>query len=531
MTINTKNYFKVTEGIDWSKMPDDLRQSHEELIAEASQDDWQQYKDDAVIKRVVDLYFDVLGQELKTTRTSEAKKGKSTGKTKASTQRKPRAKKTSGEHKPAKSVKAAKVKTGKAVEHIENDIRFIQRYVAMHGKIKKREQILALLHGLQKAIVERRITKDSPYAAEIKVMEQSLKDCVDAMGASIEITIAQDKLERYQQIAASEHVSDSVGILKAYISLNGKSGVKEKAEKLLAKIEKALEDGQVKDTDRHYQAVLDAQKSLNAYLNHDKPAMHISQFELNGLAGIGTIKRPGRPPGKKKALPVSGGIDRYDLLEIHMRAKRQMHSNGLGSVVELPPVVSRTSTAPVYSGSQIMNMHFDTIGLQGRFRALLGDPSPGFRAMIFGKPKQGKSTVAIMFAKELAKLGKVKYCALEEGISPTLKDKIARMGAGVPNLDFSNEVGDVSGYKFVFIDSVSEAKMNADQVKQLCREYPKVCFILVFHATKGGDFRGGQQFAHDVDIIMRVDAGVVYVQGRFAPPAEMDMNEVIKKAA
>lgn len=46
----------------------------------------------------------------------------------------------------------------------------------------------------------------------------------------------------------------------------------------------------------------------------------------------------------------------------------------------------------------------------------------------------------------------------------------------------------------------------------------------MFHATKDGKFRGGQTFAHDVDVLMRVEDGVVYANGRYASPSEMKLG-------
>jgi KaiC/GvpD/RAD55 family RecA-like ATPase len=47
------------------------------------------------------------------------------------------------------------------------------------------------------------------------------------------------------------------------------------------------------------------------------------------------------------------------------------------------------------SSQELMRMDFETIGLKGKFRELIGDPSVGFTAMVFGQPKSGKSTFMI----------------------------------------------------------------------------------------------------------------------------------------
>lgn len=168
-------------------------------------------------------------------------------------------------------------------------------------------------------------------------------------------------------------------------------------------------------------------------------------------------------------------------------------------------------------------MKFQIIGLTGKYGKLIGDPEPAFSAMIFGKPKEGKSTVGIDFAKELTKLGRVLYCAYEEGNGGTFQDKVNRNHANVPGLDFSNKLPkSLAAYKFVFIDSVSDAGLDEVAFKALIRSNkPNTSIIGIFHATKEGKFRGGQTFAHDVDVLMRVESGVVYATGRYAAPGEM----------
>ena len=74
-------------------------------------------------------------------------------------------------------------------------------------------------------------------------------------------------------------------------------------------------------------------------------------------------------------------------------------------------------------------MQFDTIGLKGKYKDLIGDPSVGFSCMVYGKPKSGKSTMSIDFAHHIAvHHGKVLYAVIEEGLwiyyegeAPTLK--------------------------------------------------------------------------------------------------------------
>jgi predicted ATP-dependent serine protease len=162
-------------------------------------------------------------------------------------------------------------------------------------------------------------------------------------------------------------------------------------------------------------------------------------------------------------------------------------------------------------------MQFETIGLQGKFRELIGDPSVGFTAMVYGLPKSGKSTLCIDFARHLAEHhGKVLYVAIEEGFGYTLKEKFERLNAIHPNLIIAEKLpDDLTGFQFVFIDSVSKAGLTTDSLTLLRKQNPKTAFIFIFHTTKEGNFRGQQAFAHDVDVIIEVENGVAKANGRF----------------
>jgi predicted ATP-dependent serine protease len=165
----------------------------------------------------------------------------------------------------------------------------------------------------------------------------------------------------------------------------------------------------------------------------------------------------------------------------------------------------------------LASMQFETIGLQGKYHELIGDPSVGFSAMVYGLPKSGKSTLCIDFARHLAeKHGKVLYVAIEEGFGFTLKEKFERLNAIHPNLVIAEKLPeDLSPFQFVFIDSVTKAGLTTDDLTLLRKENPKTAFIYIFHTTKEGNFRGKQGFAHDVDIIINVVDGFAKANGRY----------------
>lgn len=526
--LTTKNYFSETANINWDELPEALAKGNK-LVQGASAENWAAYHSNENIKRVVDAYFikleEYLGKNNVVTpekKLPEASKKKVAKKeTKVTTPKTAQAKTLNYkglkvEIRPASktskrymvwdiskgqpfsndrfdSVNEAKrfitenemdlVKivepetkkeyVTKEVEHIDSDVQFIKRYVAMHEKVKTQMQVLSLLHSLQKAIVERRITKDSEYTKEINHMQSQLIKCYEMMGESVEIKIDPKSLKRYLAIANSEEVFESTKFIKAFISLNGKKGVKDKAQKLYDKMKKAVKSGKLQPTDKYAKKLNEAYLILKEYLESNKEMLSISKAELNG----------------------------FDIF-----TKDELFGE------------EKTKEVQVISSQELLKMEFETIGLQGKYRELIGDPSVGFMAMVYGLPKSGKSTMCLDFAKHLAEHhGKVLFCPIEEGYGYTLQEKIDRLGASHPNLFIAEQVPeDLSEFDFVFIDSVSKAGMEISDITALHKKFPRTAFIFIYHSTKEGKFRGGNEHAHEVDVIIEVVNGQASARGRFS---------------
>ena len=74
---------------------------------------------------------------------------------------------------------------------------------------------------------------------------------------------------------------------------------------------------------------------------------------------------------------------------------------------------------------------------------------------------------------------------------------------------------DLSEFDFVFIDSVSKAGMEISDITALHKKFPRTAFIFIYHSTKEGKFRGGNEHAHEVDVIIEVVNGEASAVGRF----------------
>ncbi|WP_296687403.1 AAA family ATPase [Flavobacterium sp.] len=484
--LNTNNYFSKAASINWDSLPEALTKGHK-LVEGASQNNWAAYNSNENIKRVVDAYFQKLTEYLGKNPSSVVATSKSLPTKTVKSSPKPAAAKPATRYMPPKKAAVEKEQyDSEDVELIDTDVQFIKRYAAMHGKVKSQAQILTLLHSLQKAIIERRIGKDSPYAKEIDMMQKQLISCYEKMGDMAEIKIDSKNLKRYLEIAHSQEGMFSVALLKSYIALNGKKDVKDRSQRLFNRIKKAVEQGKITKSDKYADKLNEAYQTLKNYIDGDSAMLNINKAQLNGLMGI-------------------LGENLF-----HQKKSLSGYDDDNGMIV---------------SSGELLAMDFQTIGLQGRYKELIGDPSVGFTAMVYGLPKSGKSTMCLDFANYLAaNHGKVLYCAIEEGFGYTLKEKIERLKAHHSNLYITDRVPEnLNDFNFVFIDSVSKAGMDVNDIDALRKMHPEVSFIFIYHTTKEGKFKGVNEHAHEVDVIVQVEKGKATSTGRFNAGGVMEI--------
>ena len=276
--ITVKNYKTETKGIDWAKMPEALQSGHKNFNIMA-----QHYDSNQKIKSVIDLYLQklnaVAGKQRKPTKKS-SKAPASKPKAKTTRTRKKAAPKT-----PKKST-APRKNNSTPVERIPDDIRFIKRYVLLNGKVKTKHQILLFISGLQKAILEKRIRKNTANASAIRNIQEQLIKLYNNMPEQVKVEIDEKTIARYLKITSSQNVMLSITYIKRFISLHGKTGVKEKAERLIKQLQKAVKSEKLTVKDPYKEKLEMIFKSLVKYVDGDTPTPEISNTALNGLRGM-----------------------------------------------------------------------------------------------------------------------------------------------------------------------------------------------------------------------------------------------------
>lgn len=492
--IATNNYFNHVNTIDFSALPEAFTKGHEFLIkATNNGESWTSYQSSDTVKKTIDIYLARLNEFVnkdKKLQKDQQKKEKQRQTNKEIMQeamRKQRLLPGDEKQEKKKSPKAKREadpgNEPMKVERITEELRFIKRFVNLNGKTKTKEEILRFINSLQKSILEKRIRKTSPYAGQIKSVQDKLIEVYNNMKTKIRIELKPETFESLKKLTKEEKVRASVNFIKNYISLNGKTGMKKKADNLLKRITRMVDKKKIPADDPYMDELIQITKNIEAFL--DDPSMKmlaIEKNELNGLEGI-----------------------------------LGCTCQNLNGVDEIPEVMNSMDFA---------DLEFDTIGLKGKWLDLIGDPSSNFTAMVFGKPKMGKSYLCIDFAGYLARNhGKVLYVAKEEGLDYTLQQKLNDKNVKHPNLYVASVLPDnLSIYHFIFLDSVNKLGLNPDDLNRLKAMNPTKSFVFIFQTTKDGNFRGANAFQHDVDVVIEVpEMGKAVQMGRFNQGGEIQI--------
>ena len=65
--------------------------------------------------------------------------------------------------------------------------------------------------------------------------------------------------------------------------------------------------------------------------------------------------------------------------------------------------------------------------------------------------------------------------------------------------------------------------MDVNAIDQLRIMHPDTSFIFIYHTTKEGNFKGVNEHAHEVDVIVQVDEGKATSTGRFNAVGSMEI--------
>ena len=191
-----------------------------------------------------------------------------------------------------------------------------------------------------------------------------------------------------------------------------------------------------------------------------------------------------------------------------------------------------------YSVKNVMSASFRTVGTEGRWRECIGNPEFGGSWLVYGPPKNGKTSFAMMLARYLAETRRVAYDSVEEGKSRTIQLALERTGmmdcGGRFVLLDKESVDDLKerldkhkSPDVVVIDSVQFMEMKFSEYKELKARYPHKLFVYVSHVQ--GNLPEGhvaRRIWRDANVAWRVEGFRAFPVSRYGGGTTIDIDRV-----
>ena len=504
MKITTKNYFSAIKKIGEENLPAVLLQSHELISTKTNEGkDWALYKSDAGLKRMIDLAFEKLEEFMERDKEGLAGiKGKL-----------------------------------KNPDNIPMEPLFL-----MDAPFKAKVDIMAFDAAMDYMCIWKlnNLNKKIPFELQWKVFYRPVEAEIRSNalrifaidGKIINKYVEIRDLEKYFQkkynvntyrfkyvMDAWRYIPDKlrtpnfkpfeVDFVYRFIYFNNKTVLRKEIHDYLEDLQDAILSKKIRKTSSLAAEIMEIQKLLIPTYNKSK---------------ANTLKIVFKKATEKRFRKSIGYDEPKQLFKAFIYEGEQRnitHLSGIQNTTEIPK-----EKVNIMSSTDFANLKFNTIGFKDKWLAFIGDPAPGFTAMVFGMPKMGKSYLCVDFAGYLARNhGKVLYVAKEEKLDKTLQDKLKDKNVAHENLFVADALPvDLSMYDFIFLDSVNKLGLSPQDLNQLRNNNKGKSFIFVFQATKEGKFKGNNEFQHDVDVVIEVpEQGKAVQFGRFNQGVEMEI--------
>jgi hypothetical protein len=369
----------------------------------------------------------------------------------------------------------------------------LNKFLKFDNTTKSKQEIKSFYNQIQKAYVEDRITNNFTRTNQgnreaVSLVKQAseavtkLIQEVNRAGAdSGTLQINERTKKSGKDLLEKIKIRPSVQRIKRYIKLSGQDSeaVGDSDQKLLKQIEKDLRSSNIQFDDPYIKTV---QRLRAKLLNNTAP------YEMLEFDSVNHQQLKGPPASGKSKITGSPG-----------------------------------SAPGIVSAKQFTDQHFDSHPVPAKFRKLISELPKGANWMIYGSPKQGKTSFTVQLAKELSKIAPVLYDFAEQKLSSTTKSLLQTLQADkceelylaeITNLEELEQAIGSGYFSFVVIDLIRELQVRPEEFRAFMERHPGVSFILVFSSNKDGSFKGTQDWAHDTDCIVEVSDFVAEASGR-----------------
>ena len=180
-----------------------------------------------------------------------------------------------------------------------------------------------------------------------------------------------------------------------------------------------------------------------------------------------------------------------------------------------------------YSVQNVLDAKFKILPFEGKWLAAVGQPELTGTMIIYGPPKNGKTSFAMQLAKYLTSFGRVAYNSVEEGLSLSLQMAMERtnmqeVGTKLVLLEQEDVPQMLRRLKkpkspdVIFIDSVQFLEMRFAQYKQLKETFPNKLFVYVSHVDgKQPEGNTAKRIWRDASVVFSVEGFKAFPVGRY----------------
>lgn len=191
--------------------------------------------------------------------------------------------------------------------------------------------------------------------------------------------------------------------------------------------------------------------------------------------------------------------------------------------------------AKALSVNNVLSARFNTLSVDGEWEAAIGQPELTGSWMIYGAPKNGKTTFAMMLAKYLSRFCRVAYNSIEEGLSQSIQMAMIRVnmeeaGSRVilldkePFAELVNRLHRQKSPEVVILDSVQFMGLTFDEYKKLKSAFPDKLFVYVSHVSgRQPEGQVAKRIWRDANVYFRVEGHRAFPVSRYGGGANIDV--------
>jgi hypothetical protein len=214
-------------------------------------------------------------------------------------------------------------------------------------------------------------------------------------------------------------------------------------------------------------------------------------------------------------------LDEYKRKKEDIEYEIDENTRSIKSLQKNYAIEEHKASNKVITVGELYEKEFDLYHFQHPYSHIFGQPEKCFLAMMYGEKGSGKSTFALEFADYFQRqgFGNVLYLSLEEGASYTFVMKAQRNDL-TPDITISEtnrpeEIKKMAqAYQLIIIDSVNTANLTKEDIELITsyRRMYNISFLLLYQATKAGDYKGDSGIAHESDIVLEAKYGTIFCE-------------------